>query len=337
MAYGGIEAVRVVVPWKYIQPRAGGGYNWGYLDGQIAVNARSGMTTLPVLYSSPGWVAKKPTVLPVRTARARKAWSSFLKSAVDRYGPNGSFWAEHSVTSGDPLPRRVIRKWQIWNEANFFYFATPASPKLYGKLVKISHRALSARDPGAKVILSGLFAHPKPSYPRGMDATRFLDGLYEVKGIRAAFDGVALHPYAATAKALKKMTEAIRRVMRRNRDGRTGLYLTEIGWGSQANSRVAFERGPQGQVKELKAAYGYLIGNRKRLNVKAVYWFSWKDQRGAGGCSFCDSMGLFHHGSGFSPKPAWYSFVRFTGGKSGAPPTSPIPPPPGCPIVPLPC
>ena len=336
MAYGGIESVRTVIPWQYVQPQAGGGFDWGYFDHAVGVAARSGMTTLPVLYSSPKWVARRPTVLPVRTARARRAWTRFLRAAVDRYGPNGDYWSEHNTLSVNPVPRRVIRRWQIWNEQNFFYFTTPASPKLYAKLLKLSHRALTARDAGAKVIAGGLFARPKPRYPQGMDATRFLDKLYDVRGVRGAFDGVALHPYAATAEVMERMVRDLRRVMRRNRDGRTGLYLTEVGWGSQANSPVSFERGLRGQAKELREAYRFLIGNRRRLEVKAVFWFTWKDA-GQGRCSFCDSMGLFRKGKGFSPKPAWYAFVRFTGGKAGAPPVVTTPPPPGCPIIPLPC
>ena len=32
-----------------------------------------------------------------------------------------------------PLP---IRTWQVWNEANFFYFAYPVSPSSYARLLK---------------------------------------------------------------------------------------------------------------------------------------------------------------------------------------------------------
>ena len=95
-----------------------------------------------------------------------------------------------------------------------------------------------------------------------------------------------------------------------------GLYITEMGWGSQNNfNEVAFEQGPQGQVRQLRGAYGYLIENRTRLNVKQVYWFSWKDIQGD--CNFCDSVGLFREGTRFKPKPAWRAFVALTGGRPG--------------------
>ena len=94
-----------------------------------------------------------------------------------------------------------------------------------------------------------------------------------------------------------------------------------MGWGSQNDPNVvSFERGIRGQVKELRAAYRYLIANRGRLNLKGTYWFSWKDAP-QGVCNFCDSVGLFHRGKRFRPKPAWHAFVGLTGGAPGPRPS----------------
>jgi hypothetical protein len=141
-----------------------------------------------------------------------------------------------------------------------------------------------------------------------MKATVFLERLYRVPGIRPALDGIALHPYVPDVAALETEVEALREVAVRNRDRRVGLYVTEIGWGSQANSPVSFEVGLRGQARELRDAYRYLLGNRGRLNLKQVFWFSWKDLKGD--CDFCDSAGLFREGRAFKPKPAWRAFVR---------------------------
>jgi hypothetical protein len=87
-----------------------------------------------------------------------------------------------------------------------------------------------------------------------------------------------------------------------------------MGWGSQNDfNQVAFEQGVEGQVRELRDAYDYLLANRARLDLKQVYWFSWKDLKGL--CTFCDSVGLFKEGPRFKPKPAWRAFVALTGGK----------------------
>ena len=147
-----------------------------------------------------------------------------------------------------------------------------------------------------------------------MDAAEFLAALYRVPGIKRYFDAVALHPYAFHVDDLEALTEEMREDDLDNHDPGAALYITEMGWGSQNNSKVvAFEQGIQGQARELRGAYRYLIRNSGRLNLKGTYWYSWKDNQGA--CNFCDSVGLFREGAGFKPKPAWKSFVAFTGGR----------------------
>jgi hypothetical protein len=317
MKAGGIETVRWPLAWNGVQPAANGAFNWAAFDPVVEVASRHGLKVLPFIYGTPSWIDSKYTKLPVDSGRAKRAWSSFLEAVVRRYGPGGEFWKLHAPgvqyvpEIGRPMP---IRTWQIWNEANFFYFAFPATPQRYVKLLKISSPAIKRVDPGAKVILSGLFGEPTAKGSRGMPATEFLDAVYRTPGIKRFFDGVSLHPYAAFSQDLEVMTEALHEVTIENQD-RVPLYVTEMGWGSQNNfKQVAFEQGPRGQVKQLKASYGYLLENRHRLNLKQVYWFSWKDERGS--CSFCDSVGLFREGAKFKPKPAWHAFVSLTGGRA---------------------
>ena len=316
MKAGGIETVRWPLPWNGVQPTAGGPYNWAVFDPVVEVASRHGLKVLPFIYGTPAWIARKYTKLPIDSARAKQAWSTFLEAAAHRYGPGGEFWAQHGPgvqyvpEIARPLP---IRTWQVWNEANFFYFAYPASPQRYVKLLKISTPAIRRADPGAKVILSGLFGEPTAKGAKGMPAAKFLETIYRTPGIKRYFDGIALHPYAAFAQDLEVMTETLHEVTIENHD-RVPLYITEMGWGSQNDfQQVAFEQGIRGQVKQLRAAYGYLLENRHRLNLKQVYWFSWKDLGGS--CSFCDSVGLFREGERFHPKPAWRAFVALTGGR----------------------
>jgi hypothetical protein len=317
MRAGGVETVRIGIPWPAVQPTPDGGYRWGAIDQMVGVAARAGLQILPTLGTTPGWISHKGTTMPIDSARARAAWSAYLQAVVRRYGPGGEFWAEHAfegVNYEPAIPNPApIRAWQIWNEANFFYFAYPVSPSRYAKLVTISSRAIKAADPGAKVILAGLFGEPTAHGSRGMPAARFLDAFYRTHGIKSRFDGIALHPYAADTETLEEMVEALHGVTVRNHD-RVPLYITEMGWGSQNDyNRVAFEQGVRGQVRELRGAYSYLLRNRHRLDLEQVDWFSWKDL--AGSCNFCDSVGLFRAGPRFKPKPAWRTFVRFTGGK----------------------
>jgi hypothetical protein len=317
MVAGGIGSLRWPLPWADVQPTAKGAYNWAAFDPVVAVAARHGLTVLPFVYGTPAWIARKPTTLPINNARARSAWTAFLKAAVKRYGPGGEFWAQHApgVVQYEPaIPRAVpIRTWQVWNEANFFYFAYPASPQRYVQLLKISSPAIKGADPGAKVILTGLFGEPTAHGARGMPSAKFLEILYRTPGIKSKFDGIALHPYAVDAETLEELVEGLHEVTEENHD-RVPLYITEMGWGSQNNFKFdAFEQGVQGQVAQLRDSYTYLLENRNRLDLKQVYWFSWKDFRGA--CDFCDSVGLFREGSRFKPKPSWRAFLEFSRGR----------------------
>ncbi len=324
MRAGRIGTIRVPVSWGSVQPTAKGPYEWAGLDQVVGVAAKARLQILPFLYGTPSWLSRHATTLPVGNARQRSAWVAFLEAAVDRYGPGGEFWRTHAPIGGigvqyqpQPVIRRPvpIRAWQIWNEANFFYFALPVSPAKYARLLKLSERAIHSGDPGAEIILSGLFGEPTAGGSRGMPAVDFLDRLYAVPGLKTRFDGIALHPYAADSDDLIEMTEAMREVARENRDPGAKLYLTEVGWGSQNNfNQVAFEQGSRGQVSQLRRSYRYLLDNRHRLNLKQVYWFTWKDVPGS--CNFCDSVGLFRQGVRLKPKPAWHAFVGLSGGRA---------------------
>jgi len=309
MRAGGVETIRAMLSWSAIQPSARGGYDWSSFDRTVGLAAEQHLEVLPFLIQTPHWLASNWRTLPVDSARQRRAWADFVQAAVERYGRRGEFWLEHAPGTAHPLPKLPIRAWQIWNEENYFYFAKPASPTRYARLLAISRGAVHRGDPRGAIVLGGLFGDPREEPPRAMNATDFLDRLYGVRGVKANFDSVALHPYAADAGVLRGLVEGLRRVSIRHRDARAGLYLTELGWGSQAASPVSFEVGLHGQARELRSAYRYLIANRHRLNLRQVDWFTWKDMTGA--CSFCDSSGLFRRGAAFRPKPAWHAFVSF--------------------------
>jgi hypothetical protein len=319
MRAGRIGSMRVLVSWGATQPTARGGYEWGGLDQTVEEASRRGLRLLPFVYGMPRWLGGDERRFPIDNGRQRRAWKQFLKALVKRYGPGGKFWREHSAgvvnyqseAIRNPQP---IREWQIWNEVNFFYFAKPVSVPRYAKLLNISAPAIKSVDPGADVVLSGLFGEPQQPRRKGIDAADFLAQLYRYPGIERRFDSVALHPYAVYASDLEQMVEDVYQVTRDNRD-RPKFLITEMGWGSQNNFKeVAFEQGVRGQVKQLKLSYRFMLENRRRLNLKAAYWFSWKDLKDS--CSFCDSVGLFREGDRYRPKPAWHAFVRLSGGRA---------------------
>ena len=324
LSAGGVESFRVPINWGAVQPGRGDLPQWSSIDPYVRAGAEAGVSVLPFLVGAPGWVvgsegvgggSRAPVSLPVQTAAQRAAWREFLRLAVFRYGPGGSFWAENPV-----LPAHPIRTWQIWNEENYKYFAARPSPSQYGKLVVDSYRDLRSADPGAQIVLGGLFGRPKGGnakpvagkIKRQYYAADFLEQMYKTTpGVRSKFLAVSLHPYSYSYQQLTPEVEEMRAALKASRDPGRAIWLTELGWSSgrpsASNGHNKFEKGPQGQARELRGAFGLLRSHAAAWHVKRIYWFSYTDSPGT--CNFCDGSGLF--GEGPAPKPAWSSYKSF--------------------------
>jgi polysaccharide biosynthesis protein PslG len=335
IARGGVETIRVPLGWGDLQPSEGGAIQWGGVDATVERAALAGIDVLPTITGAPDWAvpsvkvpggggAKAPARLPA-SGPAAGAWKNLLIQAVQRYGPNGQFWATHPN-----VPPKPIRSWQIWNEPNFKFFLAKPNPADYGKLVKLSATALKSVDPGAKVVLAGLFSQPKGGrYARLVGGKRkivnrtnvnyfasyFLEQMYRTTpGVKSKFVGYSLHPYTGNWRQLTPSIEEVRRVMTANRDGGKGLWITELGWSSgppQSDGSNSFAKGPAGQARELRLSFKLLKSNQKKWKIQRLYWFSVDDA--AGVCNFCDGSGLF--AEGFKPKKSWFEYVKFAGGK----------------------
>jgi hypothetical protein len=315
---GGVDTIRLPVNWGTAQPSEGAAFDWSATDSQISEAARTGIDVLPFLAGIPGWAERLvpvgggvavPAHLPVKGS-ARAGWITFVKAAIARYGPRGSFWSENPG-----VPFRPLRNWQVWNEPNFKFFVYKPNPTEYAQMVKITSTAIKSSDPGAKVILAGLFAWPKGGNAKTGNhnwfASDFLESLYRVRGIASRFDGIALHPYSAKYQLLTPQVEEVRDVMKKHHDAGTGIWITELGWSSGPRSPGnSFAKGPAGQAKQLRGAFSLLKKNQRKWRIQRVYWFSIDDYGAA--CNFCDGSGLF--GAGFTPKKSWFEYVRFAGG-----------------------
>jgi hypothetical protein len=331
---GGVESIRIPIGWADLQPQEGGTINWDGVDANVERAALAGIDVLPTITGAPTWAvplvavpgaggSKAPARLPVSGAAAA-GWKNLLAEAAKRYGPGGIFWASHPTVT-----ERPIRIWQIWNEPNFKFFVAHPNPADYGKLVKISSTALKGVDPGAKIVLAGLFSQPKGG--RHIEIVRhkrklisgtnvnffasyFLEQMYKTNpGIKSRFNGVALHPYTGTFQFLTPEIEEVRETLKRAHDPSKGIWITELGWSSgppQSDGSNSFAKGPAGQAKQLKGAFSLLRKNQPGWRIQRVYWFAVDDAEGV--CNFCDGSGLF--GPGFTPKKSWFAYVKFTGG-----------------------
>jgi hypothetical protein len=307
------------VDWFRVQPQPGP-FTWAYIDDQVARLAARHIQAFPTLAGTPRWVLDEPSnTPPLASKSARSAWREFVTAVVRRYGHRGTFWKPNPQGGASPFhvqcgcdARPVpIKAWQVWNEPNLHhYFSPKPSPRKYATLVKLSRRAIKAADSKAKLILGGLSAGAQPD--KDIGAVPYLKRLYRIRGMKASFDGAALHPYAKTADDMRISISRFSRVMRQHGDRRTPLWITEIGWGSKHPDHFGLNKGIPGQNRILGKALKLIANRRKEWGVRHVYWFFWRDPpdslTGRQACSFCRSAGLLRKNR--RPKPAYRTFRR---------------------------
>lgn len=311
MASGRVGEAHWTFFWPGIEA-VQGKFNWTVADNLVGDLASKGVGVMPVVYGSAKYAASSPQKPPLGSASARAAWQDFLTHLVDRYGPGGDYWTDPSLypTQHPGGPIMPIRAWQVWNEPNLFpYFRTKSRVSKYVSLLRISHAAIKGADPNAKVVLAGMPAYSNVrSWP-------FLDKLYR-HGAKRYFDIAAIHPYAPSVHFQALALRRTRRVMKSHGDGRTPLWITELGWGSGHPDKFGLNHGPQGQKRLLTKSFRMVSHNRRRWNLGRLFWFQWRDlprstPKGYCSGSLCPTGGLFK--SDETPKPAWRAFQRFTG------------------------
>ena len=290
---GGIESIRL--PLSRTGVTTADGFDWTPIDVQVRDAAKAGLNILPTIYYTSPLENSDRRWLP-NTPEGIDNWNELLESAAGRYGTDGSFWANHPS-----IPRMPVTVWQIWNEVNTLWFTKSIAPDDYARLVIESSKTIKAVDPNAKIMLSGLVATPRPE--AGMRADNFLNELYGTTGFRSSFDFAAIHPYEVNVPDSVQAIADLRSALDRSGDRTKGIYVTELGWGS--DSKTVFGKGSQAnQAEFLASAYKSMILKRPELKVDAVYWFSWKDltpDRKA--CVFCHETGLFDATG--APKASW--------------------------------
>jgi Glycosyl hydrolase catalytic core len=334
MGAGNVGTMRLLTLWPAVETKRDSHY-WGYLDFIVASAAVNGIEVLPFVYGTPKWVKGVRChglsdelclrVPPLGSADARTQWQQFLGELVGRYGPHGSFWSDTSDVYDPPFV--PITRWQVWNEpSSQTYYQPRPSPRGYARLVKLSDAVITATDPGAEVVLAGLF--PAPEGGKAFRLEPFLRDFYKARGIGKHYDSAALHPYARTVNGLRNQIEKVRGVMRRAGVAGKPLWVTEVGWGSDPpGPDRPLVKGEDGQQRLLERSFGLLADRRNDWKLAGVIWYAWRDPGHTyENCTFCSSAGLLRTNG--NPKPSWHSYVKFTGGSPDLPPEQPPPPAP---------
>jgi hypothetical protein len=310
-----VQTNRFLLAWEWVQPDPGA-FRWGSADKFIGRLAWRGIRTVPSLWGNPDWVSGYTARAPLDRPQDIQAWRDFLKAAVVRYGPGGTYWAngyrQKYGANATPLP---IQSWQIWNEPNLKkYFVPYPSPQKYARLLQISHDAIKSKNAQARIVLAGMPSNGD------VQASDFLNSLYSA-GAKPDFDVAALHPYAKSVDRQRQDIQRFRGVMNNRNDRTTPLWLTELAWGSAPKDRFGINQGLEGQRKMLRATFNLVLDHRKAWNVQRLFWYRWRDPRDpVATCSFCGSAGFLKPNR--DRKPSYYAFKSFTA--ETTPPTASI-------------
>lgn len=294
----GVQTARTVFSWNAAQPANDQPPNFARTDGLMARAARNRIELLPIVMYAPPWARQYPDRDASPPARPDD-YTAYLRALVGRYGPSGTFWAEHP-----DIPKRPQRIWQVWNEPQLPYqWAASDWEQGYGELLKASYTALKEADPGSRVVLAG--------------ATNFawdaLESLYAKGGIKGHFDVAALHPYTGSAGRVLKVVQLFKDVLRKHGEGKRPVWLTELAWPA-SKGRVKPPSGlkelpttDKGMALRLTRAYKLLA---KSKAVQRAYWYTWASAYRKGDSIFGFTGLQRFDGTTFKATPALRAYRR---------------------------
>lgn len=298
----GVRVLRQPFHWSHFEHRPGE-YDFGPYDVFVADAARHGISLMPVLTDPPEMYSTRPPGGPLFWSyppTSNTAFAAFARALVDRYGPTGTFWAEHPE-----VPRLPIRAWQVWNEPNMRqYWGGRPSPEAYTAMLKEVGGAIKSADPGADVVSAGLSFSPS-----AMSMPKFLARMYR-SGARGSFDSLAIHPYATAPDLVTDLVRLARKELTKLGDRMRPIRVTETGWATAGPKGQSLNVGRVAQSKLVRATLDRFIRTRRRLGVRSVTLFSWNNLAPYGGQA--DYWGLY---AGLverdgRPKPALSAFKR---------------------------
>ena len=275
MQDSGVESVRALVSWANVET-AKGVYNWTATDRAVGLYATHRLSVLATVQGTPRWASTRSDRgdYAIYPPRRLSDYQDFLRTLIARYGPKGAFWSANPA-----IPKRPIREWQIWNEPSASYFLNVKNYRsYYPKMLKAGYKAVKKGDRKAKVVAAGLASFLQET---GKKTYSWSDqAAFYKRGIRKYFDIAAIHPFNKTTKAYVDALEEHRRVMKRYKDGRKPIYVTEFTFlGSKGKLRrkadyFGLEVNAAQQRSRLKATYK-AFANKKSLRVKKAFWYTW--------------------------------------------------------------
>lgn len=247
---GGVTTVRQDVHWHQVEPTPGA-RDWSETDARVLALARAGLRLYPLIAYSAPWAAVSKGDMMSRPADPA-AYAAFAGDVAGRYGPGGRFWQEHPEVAPQPT-----LTYEIWNEPNFnrFWREQDDAPERYADLFVAAHGAISARQPGARLVTAGLVE-------RG--ATGFIRRMYRARPeLTGKVAGVGYHAYNPTAESQVDGVRRIRKVLD-DLDPDATIEITETGYSTTSISEA-------GRATEFPALVRGLLADELKVGSLIPY------------------------------------------------------------------
>ena len=217
MASTRVTTIRLMIPWAGVEPILGQ-LDWSMVDKIVNAAAAMNMSIIGFINATPVW-AMSPGGMPLSSQPADPdAYGAFAAKVATRY-------------------KGKIAAYEIWNEPNTVFFATPApNAAAYTNLLKSAYPRIKAVDPDATVIGASLSAVVDFG-SWSINPVRFISEMYAA-GAKGNFDALSFHPYNYNLKFSDGMLIAnspvlqmvqMRQLMIDNGDEGKRIWATEYG------------------------------------------------------------------------------------------------------------
>ncbi|MCC6548415.1 hypothetical protein IT570_14755 [Candidatus Sumerlaeota bacterium] len=270
----GAHDVRVDL-WGNEPNGEGDRFDWGFSDKLVDVFTANGIEAYSILRHD----------------------SQLLAGASPGDAAERSLFATHASETVARYKGR-IHTWEICDESNSMSLWSDANH--YGPLLVEAHDAIKKVDPSAQVV--GMCAFDSD--------VRFIEDAYK-SGARGKMDVLSFHfsPAHPDELSLEREIRSIKRIMERYGDGGKPLYLSELGFTTDAN-RVGKFPPPEEQAEWIVKSHLISIAE----DVQRAYYCKLVDGDPADKSD--GLLGLYNHD--LTKKKSWFAYKAMTARLKGA-------------------
>ncbi len=265
----GFTVARQVFRWNEIE-WADQNYDFSATDRFVKNASIAGMRVMPLIQGEPEWATSRPKKSKYRgffPPKDNAHIARFGATLAKRYGPGGEFWIANPTLT--PMP---FTAYQVWNEPNFpLYWGGKPNGAAYARMLIATSAAIRAVQPSAYIVTAGI-----PDSSLGQSPKKFIKAMLKAKA-GPWIDAIGIHPYAVNVKSVMKLTRDLRKTVNRAGGSKLDLWVTEIGWaaGGPKTPKRTVSASRQGPI--ITSAFRALAKERKRLKLRGVIYFAWRD------------------------------------------------------------